>query len=389
MTVADLAALAQTELGVPLEALVLLHNGNPLTNPAQTAARGGARPGGGGASSSDDAFENFRQQVLRVPEMRRRLQQLQPELAAVVDDREAFARLMQRIEATQREAARRQEEEAARLASADPFDVEAQRKIEEAIRRENIATSRAAAMEHHPEFFIGVSMLYVPVKVNGFPLKAFVDSGAQSTIMSLDCAKRCDIMHMLDDSYTGVAQGVGTAKILGRIYTAMLQVGSQFLDCNFTIVEACIDLEKNCLRISGEEISFLQEHELPDSDQGAAAAASGDAGSASGADQSSSSSATGANASSSTTPAPPAAAPMTSSAPSSFASSSTAATATAAAPPPATVSGGPAGAPLTSQFPEATIRSLMDLGVSREAALMALEQCGGNSDLAASMLFQF
>ncbi|XP_050241084.1 protein DNA-DAMAGE INDUCIBLE 1-like [Quercus robur] len=49
----------------------------------------------------------------------------------------------------------------------------------------------AAALEHNPEAFARVVMLYVDMEVNGFPLKAFVDNGAQSTIISKSCAERC------------------------------------------------------------------------------------------------------------------------------------------------------------------------------------------------------
>ena len=127
--------------------------------------------------------------------------------------------------------------------------------------------------------------------------------------------------------------------------------------------QAIIDLEKGVLRIQGREVRFLAEHELPEKARDPIQVEEGAPGSSSAAGPSS-------------VPPPPQPFPG---------SGST----LGAAPQPGRGRGVPAAGAgqVQSRYPEEHIRTLMDLGVSRQVAISTLDAAQGNLDVAASLLF--
>ncbi|KAL9044947.1 MAG: hypothetical protein Q9214_001957 [Letrouitia sp. 1 TL-2023] len=414
MTVADLKAVIHSDTNVKPELQVLYYNGQeldddaatlnqaqikgddmlgmlvrptasqpgPSTRARATQERGAGRgQGGRGANSGADA-EVIRLQALGNPVILQQIRSRSSELADAVNDPDRWQQVYYGLISQQQEIEAEKQREMA-LLNADPFNVDAQAKIEEMIRQERVIENLQHAIDYTPEAFGRVHMLYIDVEVNGYKVKAFVDSGAQATIMSPACAEKCGIMRLIDKRFAGEARGVGTAKILGRVHSAQIKIGHLFLACTFSVIEgkdvdlllgldmlkrhqACIDLRRHRLVIQDAEVPFLGEAEIPRNEENlldepplktpseisigpsshTVQQDSGASGSSTRIEQ-----ASGSSSADVTQPSEE----------------------------------GRSLAPHPS-FPAADIAKLMDMGFSREEAIHGLELAGGNVDIAAGLL---
>lgn len=67
--------------------------------------------------------------------------------------------------------------------------------------------------------------IQVMCEVNGFLVPAIIDTGAEITVMSSACARRCHISNHINTKYSGKAVGVGTSDILGGIDSLPIRIG--------------------------------------------------------------------------------------------------------------------------------------------------------------------
>jgi DNA damage-inducible protein 1 len=88
-----------------------------------------------------------------------------------------------------------------------------------------------------PETLFPVHMLYINLEINKKKVVALVDTGAQSTIMSQDLCKRCDLFNLCDERYSGIAKGVGTSRIIGVVHAAQMKIQNKILMAKITVLE--------------------------------------------------------------------------------------------------------------------------------------------------------
>lgn len=186
MTIGDLKAVIAGDTNIQSAAQILYHNGQELQNdhlsleqvnikqddmlgllvrnqrsqprptnrPTGRTAPGnprgdGGRAGGPGAGPVADA-EMIRLQALGNPGILGQIRAQNQELADAVHDQSRWSQIYDRMMRQQQDIEAEKQRELA-LLNADPFNIEAQAKIEEMIRQERVIENLQHAMDHTPE----------------------------------------------------------------------------------------------------------------------------------------------------------------------------------------------------------------------------------------------
>lgn len=167
-TIASLKNTVEAETKFPANTQSYFFNGKKLEDDNQTLEAAGikdgemlammvnrrnqtpVRPQRSQNDRSPAAIEQIRSDIASNPQQISRLIQQQPDLAAVVNDPVQFRNLWIRM-LDERDRMQRQQEEHNRTLNDDPFDPEAQKKIEAMIRQEKIEANLQYAYENNPE----------------------------------------------------------------------------------------------------------------------------------------------------------------------------------------------------------------------------------------------
>lgn len=174
LTVQDLKGFVAAETNFPADTQTFYLNGLPLTATTQTLEEAGikdeemlavhikrravpaparrSQPNASGSSPAQGAPdpEAVRQHVLGNPQAQEDLRRARPELFAALNDSNRW-RLAFEMGRRQEQEADRERRQQIALLNEDPFNIEAQMKIEEIIRQDRVIENLQHAYEHNPE----------------------------------------------------------------------------------------------------------------------------------------------------------------------------------------------------------------------------------------------
>ena len=143
-----------------------------------------------------------------------------------------------------------------------------------------VAIDYARAMEDTPEFFVQIDMIYISCSINDNYITAFIDTGAQVSIMNLETAVKCGLYERINTKHKGTVIGVGSQESVGYVYHVEIILGQYVVPCNFMILrhgpniiiglnfmkthKISLDMGSNLLKIGNQEIPFLDQKDVVD-----------------------------------------------------------------------------------------------------------------------------
>lgn len=161
------------------------------------------------------------------------------------------------------------------------FDPDSQKKIEDQIQMQRWNQLQTETYENYPELFIPTEMLFIKGILNNHETEIFIDTGAQTTVISKDFAERANILKNVDPRYKTLILGVGNQMSLGRIWQIYVEIQNRFFVFSAVVLEnfshdillgldmmkrhrCVIDLANHKLRfgLEGVEAEFLKDHEV-------------------------------------------------------------------------------------------------------------------------------
>lgn len=127
-----------------------------------------------------------------------------------------------------------------------------------------------------PESFFRTPMIYLPLSINNQHCEALIDTGAETSIISKEFAKKCGLLDMVDTTNVRAFSGVGSQTSYGKIYLVNVMIGPYEIPCTFDVLETfgfdvlfgldlmtthrcIIDIGKNKIRISGHEVDIKKK----------------------------------------------------------------------------------------------------------------------------------
>ena len=138
------------------------------------------------------------------------------------------------------------------------------------------------AHDETPEFFIPTKMLYIPCTIRDQYITAFIDTGAQISVMNLETAVKCGLYERINTQNASKIIGVGdqSHQAVGTLYHVEMILGQYIVPCNFTVLrkgtniiiglnfmrahKVLLDVGQNILKIGSQEIPFLNPNDIAD-----------------------------------------------------------------------------------------------------------------------------